>query len=47
MTKDVVDIYYSQLVATLDKYTIKSKLHLFYNLDETGLQTEYRPPSEI
>ena len=39
--------YYDDLESILNKYQIKEKPHLIYNLDETGLQPEHRPPSVI
>ncbi|XP_052225347.1 uncharacterized protein LOC127840920 [Dreissena polymorpha] len=38
MTQENIDDYYSDLNAVLEKYNLKSKPHLIYNLDETGIQ---------
>ncbi|KAJ8306419.1 hypothetical protein KUTeg_016964 [Tegillarca granosa] len=46
-TKDRVDKYFDEVDATLEKYDLKSKPHLIYNIDETGLQSEHRPVSVI
>lgn len=41
-TPEVVYQYYTNLEEILEKYNLKDKPHLIYNLDETGLQPDHR-----
>ena len=46
-TPEVVNKYYKELDSTLEKYGLKDKPQCIYNLDETGLQPDHRPPNVI
>ena len=46
-TPEVVNNYYKELDSTLEKYGLKDKPQCIYNLDETGLQPDHRPPNVI
>ncbi|KAH3802287.1 hypothetical protein DPMN_155962 [Dreissena polymorpha] len=43
VTQENIDNYHCELNAVLENYGLKSKPHLIYNLDETGIQPEHRP----
>lgn len=47
LPKETVDVYYQELGSNLDKYNLQDKLHLIYNLDETGLYPKHRPTAII
>jgi len=47
VTQSHIDNYFCDLNAILEKYNLKSKPHLIYNLDETGIQPEHRPSKVI
>ncbi|XP_052217931.1 uncharacterized protein LOC127835535 [Dreissena polymorpha] len=47
VTQEHIDNYYCELNAVLEKTNLKSKPHLIYNLDETGIQPEHRPSKVI
>ncbi|XP_064633674.1 uncharacterized protein LOC135491633 [Lineus longissimus] len=42
--KELIDKYYNDLKAILQKYNLMDKPELIYNLDETGVNTEHNPP---
>ena len=46
-TPEVVENYYKELKSVLDKYDLHTRPDLIYNLDETGLQPDHRPPNII
>ena len=46
-TPEAISNYYSELESVLLKYGLNDKPQLIYNLDETGLQPEHRPPNVI
>ena len=46
-TPEIVDQYFKNLEEVLEKYDLKDKPHLIYNIDETGLQPEHRPPNVV
>ena len=46
-TPEIIDNYYNELENILEKYHLKDKPHLIYNLDETGLQPNHTPPNVI
>lgn len=46
-TPEVLVTYYNNLEKVLDDYDLKDKPQFIYNLDETGLQPEHRPPNII
>ena len=35
--------YFRELESILDKYSLKDKPHVIYNIDEKGINTEYKP----
>jgi len=47
VTQSHIDNYACDLNAILEKYDLKSKPHLIYNLDKTGIQPEHRPSKVI
>lgn len=42
-----VDTYYKNLDDILEKYDLRDKPQFIYNIDETGIQPEHRPPNVI
>lgn len=46
-TPENITEYYRNLKDIFDKYNFHVKPHLIYNVDETGLQPEHRPPNVI
>jgi hypothetical protein len=46
-TPEAVENYFTNLVEVMDKYNLQSKPHLNYNVDETGIQPDQRPPNVI
>ena len=42
-----VSKYFQELEKTLDKYQLKDKPHLLYNVDEKGLTINHRPPNVV
>ena len=46
-TPEIIESYYNELDHILEKYNLKDKPHLIYNLDETGLQPNHTPPNVI
>ena len=46
-TPEKVDMYFSNLETTLRKYDLQHKPQFIYNLDETGIHPEHRPPNVI
>ncbi|XP_052256481.1 uncharacterized protein LOC127861841 [Dreissena polymorpha] len=47
VTQENIDNYFCGLNAVLEKYGLKSKSHLIYNLAETRIQPEHRPSKVI
>lgn len=47
LTQEAVDTYYENLNDIMEKYNLKDKPHLIYNVDETRLQSTHRPPAVI
>ena len=47
VSREVIDHYSAELNNTLEKYGLKDKPHLIYNVDETGVNTEHKPPRAI
>ena len=46
-TPEAVSLYFENLQDIISKYNLNNKPHCIYNLDETGLQPEHRPPNVI
>ena len=46
-TPEAIENYYNELERIMNKYDLKDKPHRIFNLDETGLQPEHRPPNVI
>ena len=46
-TRQAVDNYFVELGSILDKYGLKDKPHLIYNIDEKGLSTDHKPPKVV
>ena len=46
-TPESVDSYFENLAQTLTKYNLTNKPQFIYNLDETGIQPDHRPPNVI
>ncbi|XP_053380044.1 jerky protein homolog-like [Mercenaria mercenaria] len=46
-TPEAVDKYFNNLGEIMNKYNLQNKPHLIYNVDETGLQPDHRPPNVI
>ena len=44
---EIIEKYYSNLKAVLEKYELQDRPQIIYNLDETGIQPEHRPPNVI
>jgi len=47
LTTEDIDRYFEELERVMTKYGLQDKPQLIYNLDETGLQPEHRPPLVI
>ena len=39
--------YFEELDRILTKYNLKDKPHAIYNIDEKGINTEYKPPNVV
>ena len=46
-SKEVILNYFEELKNIFDKYELHTKPHLVYNIDEKGINTEYRPPNVV
>jgi hypothetical protein len=46
-SKEVILNYFEELKTIFDKYELHNKPHLVYNIDEKGINTEYRPPNIV
>ena len=46
-SKEVILNYFEELKNIFDKYELHTKPHLVYNIDEKGINTEYRPPNIV
>ncbi|XP_060553673.1 uncharacterized protein LOC132714771 [Ruditapes philippinarum] len=46
-TPEAVDNYFKNLEEIMTKYDLQSKPQLIYNVDETGIQPDHRPPNVI
>ena len=46
-SKTSICSYFQELESILDKYSLKDKPHLIYNIDEKGINTEYKPPNIV
>jgi len=46
-TPEAIDIYFKNLYNTLTTYNLLDKPHLIFNMDETGITPEHRPPNII
>lgn len=46
-TPEVVNDYFTNLEITIRDHNLQDKPHLIYNLDETGISPEHRPPNVI
>ena len=46
-TPEAVSLYFENLQDIISKYNLNNKPQCIYNLDETGLQPEHRPPNVI
>jgi hypothetical protein len=46
-TPECVDAYFTSLKQVIDELGLTDKPHLIYNLDETGISPEHRPPNVI
>ena len=44
---EAVILYFENLQDIISKYNLNNKQQCIYNLDETGLQPEHRPPNVI
>ena len=47
MSKPVVEKYFAELKSILDKYQLHDKPHHIFNVDETGITTEHKPPQIV
>ncbi|XP_052258935.1 uncharacterized protein LOC127863447 [Dreissena polymorpha] len=46
-TPEIVESYFKNLGEVVEKHNLTDKPHLIYNIDETGIQPEHRPPNVI
>ena len=46
-TKETIASYFEELKKTLDKYNLMDAPHRIFNVDETSLSPEHKPPSVI
>lgn len=46
-TVDNVKKYFSSLEEVVDRYNLKDKPHLIFNVDEKGLTSDHKPPSVV
>ena len=47
LSKPVVEKYFIELKAIIDKYQLHDKPHYIFNIDETGITTEHKPPKVV
>lgn len=46
-SEETISNYFAELEKILIKYDLKDKPHLIYNIDEKGINTEFRPPNVV